>query len=225
MKRIWILPLFIVLLMQAAAAQDDELPPPSRKPFKTNAYNNDDVRRTRISKYLIEPNVTFSIMPHAFELGGSPYLGYNVWKGLCVGGGVTYIYTRFKNVPLTDALGKEYPTSATWHTYGGGVYLQYNIWKGLFARTRFEVLHREIQDIQNASLDFNSQTNNYYVSVPKVKATLPALLVGVGYNITFNRGFFLPIMVSYNVLNSVTDKRLSPYSNGLAFQIGFISAF
>ncbi len=219
--------LFATSMLQA---QDDELPPPSSKPrlqqfpgSTDNAYANP--RKAKLAKYLIEPNVNFMIAQGGLNLGVSPYLGYNVWKGLCVGGGVTYIYTRYHNVGLVDGVGNVYYANANWHSYGGGVYVQYNIWKGFFARTRFELLHREIEDIGNATVDVNPQTNATTLILPKVKTNMPALLVGVGYNVMVGRGFFLPVMVSYNVLYPATDKRFSLYPGGWAFQLGFVNTF
>lgn len=214
-------------------AQDDELPPPSSKPKTLQQYpfdKNDQGlirahRRVDLSKYIIEPDVNFSVVPGGYEVGVAPTVGYNVWKGLFVGGGLTYIYTGYKNITITDNLGGGHSANAKSHTYGGGVFLQYNVWRGLFVRTRFDILHRSLDDVEHATALLNTQNNAYEVKIPHVQKTIPGLLVGIGYNLLENRNFFFPITISYNVLSSVTDKQYSPYSRGLVFQLGFINIF
>jgi hypothetical protein len=66
---------------------------------------------------------------------------------------------------------------------------------------------------------------NYF---SKVQKTIPALLIGAGYNILQSRNFFFPIMISYNVLHPFTpaDQRAySLYRTGLVVQLGFINIF
>ncbi len=233
-----------MLLAFAAAsafAQDDELPPPSSNPkrdYDTTDRKNQKPpdpndfqgfkkkKKVELSKFLIEPNFNFSIQQGRIDLGLSPYVGYNVWKGLCVGGGVTYFYTGFQNIGFQDQLGNVYYANAKWHTYGGGVFVQYNIWRGFFARTKFELLHRQLDDFYNGGVYIRTYPNNTYkVIIPKVQKTIPALLVGVGYNLLQSKNFFFPITVSYNLLHTVVDREYSLYPRGLVVQLGFINVF
>ncbi|MBL0310286.1 MAG: hypothetical protein IPP77_11620 [Bacteroidetes bacterium] len=155
--------LFVVALIgtNVSFAQDDELPPPSSKPqIQDTSYrsrNTDGFRSFKkkkkidLSKFIIEPNFNFSIGQGRIDAGLSPYVGYNVWKGLCLGGGITYFYTGFSGIIVTDAFGNQVGSAkARYHTYGGGVFAQYNIWRGFFARTRFEVLHRDLSDLNTS---------------------------------------------------------------------------
>jgi len=233
-------------------AQDDELPPPTSKPNTEAQPENtppsittkpdEDFKgftkpkKVDLSKFVIEPNPVFSLSQHRIDLGLSPYVGYQVFSpkhakddgvGLYAGGGITYFYTGFRNIGFTDQTGKVYYANAKYHTYGGGVFLQYNIWRGFFVRTRFEVLHRVMDDFDggNVSVSVNSQNNTYTVHIPKIQRTIPALLIGAGYNLLRSKNFFLPIVVSYNVLGSVTNKTYSIYPNGWVIQLGFINVF
>jgi hypothetical protein len=221
-------------------AQDDELPPPSSNPKsdsiarkEQNLPKAEDFQgfkpRKKIdwSKFIIEPNFNLSIGQGQIDVGLSPYVGYNVWKGLFLGGGVTYFYTGYRNVGFTDGVNTYY-ANAKWHTYGGGVFVQYNIWRGFFARTRFEVLHRTLDDIYgNVDVQVNPQNHTYKVIIPKIQKTIPSLLVGAGFNLLRSKNFFMPIMISYNLLHSITDTRYSLYRNGkgFVFQLGFINIF
>jgi hypothetical protein len=239
-KLLLLIPVFI-FAANSLFAQDDELPPPSSKPKQEDqqkpASNTPDdkgfqgfkkPKKVDLSKFIIEPSFNFNIGAGRIDVGLSPYVGYNVWKQLYLGGGFTYFYTGFRNVAFTDYSGRTYYANANWHTYGGGVFAQYNVWKGIFVRTRFEVLHRHMDDIEsnNVSVQINPQTNAYQVIIPKVDKTIPALLIGVGYNLLRSKNFFFPIMVSYNVLNSVTDKTYSIYpNNGWVIQLGFVNLF
>ncbi len=231
-------------------AQDDELPPPTSKPRQDNNapdpqqgnpsnQNQPDnkgfqgfskSKKIDLSKFIIEPDFNFNIEQGRIDLGFSPYVGYNVWKGLCLGGGVTYMYTGFRNIEFQDASGRSYYANANWNTYGGGILAQYNIWNGLFARIKFEVLHRDMDDIQsgNISIKINSANNSYSVVIPKVHVTIPDMLIGAGYNLLRSKNFFFPIMVSYNVLNSVTSQNklnYSVYPHGWVVQLGFVNVF
>lgn len=248
--------IFYTLLLAFSAtflhAQDDDLPPPSSKPKQQereekNLPPDEEFRgfkggkkKVDLSKFIIEPNFVFSVGQGMIDLGLSPYVGYKVWEpkkakasagntGLFVGGGVTYRYTGFRNIEFVDNSGLRYYANANWHTYGGGVFAQYNIWKGLFARARFEVLHRSVDDFYNGGVTVQLQPNNSYrVIIPKVEKTIPALLIGAGYNLLQSRNFFFPIMISYNVLHPFTpaDQRAySLYRTGLVVQLGFINIF
>jgi hypothetical protein len=237
-KLFLLLPLFAFAIN--LSAQDDELPPPSSKPKTTDAPKQDDTKqdgkdfkgfqkpkKLDLSKFIIEPNFNFAIGQDRIDVGVSPYVGYKLWKELYGGGGITYFYTGFRNIPFTDYSGRTYYANANWHTFGGGVFLQYNIWKGFFARVRFETLWRHMDDIENGnvSIQINPQNNSYTVVIPKVDKVIPAALVGVGYNLLRSKNFFFPIMVSYNVLYSVTDKVYSIYPNGWVIQLGFVNVF
>ncbi|MDB5284488.1 MAG: hypothetical protein JWO06_3563 [Bacteroidota bacterium] len=237
-KYIFLLPV-LLFAVNTLSAQDDELPPPSSKPktdAPASAPNGDSKdfqgfqkkKKIDLSKFIIEPNFNFNISQDRIDAGVSPYVGYNVWKGLYAGGGVTYFYTGFKNIAFTDYAGRTFYANANYHTYGGGVFLQYNVWKSFFVRSRFEVLHRHMDDLLsgNVSVQVNPQTNSYQVVIPKVDKTIPALLLGVGYNLLASKNFFFPIMISYNVLYGVTDKVYTIYPNhGWVLQLGFVNVF
>lgn len=236
MKKAFLLSSFLVLGVGILCAQDDELPPPSSKPrVQDSTYSKrkgDEFRgfkrhkKVDLSKFIIEPNFNFSIGNGRIDAGLSPYVGYNVWKGLCVGGGITYFYTGFPNIDVTDQLGRPVGTAkARFHTYGGGVFAQYNIWRGFFARTRFEVLHRDLSDLNSSPIPKNPNNYNQGFYFNKIQKTIPSLLVGMGYNLLQSKNFFFPVMVSYNVLHSVTDRTYSIYPRGLVVQLGFINVF
>ncbi|MDB5284409.1 MAG: hypothetical protein JWO06_3484 [Bacteroidota bacterium] len=228
MKKIFLM-LGIVFAFNLLQAQDDDLPAPSSKP-KTDetllpGQHPLGKHRKDLSKYIIEPDFNFAVISGGISVGLSPNVGYNVWKGLYVGGGPTYIYTGYKNIGFTDVAGGTHYANAKWQTFGGGVFLQYNVWRGLFVRSRFEVLHRVLDDINNATVQLNAQGNGYDVAIPKVQRTIPNLLFGVGYNLLESKNFFFPLMISYNVLNSVTDKQYALYPKGWVFQLGFVNIF
>ena len=230
--------LFLALSIVAFAsvnlyAQDDELPPPRSHP-KSDGYTLPGQQQTPLiaktkkvdlSNYIIEPDLNLSFIQGGFNVGASPYVGYRLWKNLYAGGGVTYIYTGFRNIGYQDVSGLVHYTNASWHTFGGGVFLQYNIWKGLFVRSRFEVLHRVMDDVYNPQVDANAQTGSYSVYLPKIEKTIPDLLLGAGYNLLQNKSFFLPVMFSYNVLYPATDKLYAVYPRGWVIQFGFIDVF
>ena len=253
MKKLLFLTALFALANTTLFAQDDELPPPTSKP--KSDYNNQQntgnggvdtshfgttatgtgngfqgfskPKKVDLSKFIIEPDFNFNISGDEIDLGISPYVGYNVWKGLCLGGGVTYLYTGFRNIPFQDASGRTYYANAKYETYGGGVFAQYNIWKGLFARVKFEVLHRDMDDLSsnNISIQLNPNNNSYQVVIPKVQATIPDMLVGVGYNLLRSKNFFFPIIVSYNVLSSVTNPAYAVYPHNFVVQLGFVNVF
>ncbi len=251
MKKVPLLLAALLLSANFLLAQDDDLPPPTSKPKKQIEKDNlppdeefrgfkGGKKKIDLSKFIIEPNPSFSFQRGLIDLGFSPYVGYKVWElkkakanasnlGLFVGAGITYRYTGFRNIEFTDNTGSRYYANANWHTYGGGVFVQYNIWKGLFARAKMEVLHRSLDDFYNGGVAVQIQPNNSYkVIIPKVEKTIPALLIGAGYNILQSRNFFFPIMISYNVLHPFTpaDQRAySLYRTGLVVQLGFINIF
>ncbi len=222
-----------------AFAQDDELPPPTSKPQPTtqqpsatskdpnNFQGFQKSKKVDFSKFIIEPDFYFNVADNEIDLGFSPYVGYNVWKGLSVGGGLTYLYTGWRHLAFTDpASGATYYANASWNTFGAGTFVQYDIWNGFFARARFEVLHRIMQDpYGSVTVQINSQNGTYQVLIPKIHATIPALLVGGGYNLLRSKNFFLPIMVSYNLLSSVTNNTYSIYPHDWVIQLGFITIF
>lgn len=246
---IWI---FFVSLTLGAIAQEDDLPPPSPrvkksdgewKPVESTEKKDDfkpfsKKKKIDLSKFIIEPNFNFSIGNNQIDIGLSPYVGYRVWQpknvksgsmqGLCLGGGLTYYFTRFSNLEFSDPSGAfRFYANARFHTYGGGVFAQYNIWKGFFTRVKFEVLHRDLDDLNNAYLENVGipPNNSYRVAFPRIQKTIPSLLVGVGYNLLQSRNFFFPITVSYNVLHSVVDRTYSLYPRGVVVQLGFINLF
>jgi len=225
----------VVIILSSAilSAQEDELPPPSSHPKsevpdmpnQQSFHGFGKGKKIDISNYIIEPDLNISFMQGGFNIGASPYVGYRLWKNLYGGGGVTYIYTGFRNIGYEDVSGLTHYTNASWHTFGGGVFLQYNIWKGLFVRTRFEVLHRMMDDVYNARMVVNAQNSTYNIYLPKIQKTIPDLLLGVGYNLLQSKSFFLPVMFSYNVLYPVTDKLYAVYPRGWIIQLGFVDVF
>lgn len=231
------LTLFLSLFIISASvlrAQDDELPPPSPHPKplvydlpdQTQAFHGfTKAKKVDLSNYIIQPDLLVSFMSGGFNVGASPYVGYRIWKNLYAGGGVTYIYTGFRNIGYADALGSVHYTNASWNTVGGGAFLQYNIWKGLFVRSRFELMHRWMDNVYDASVVANAQTGGYNVYLPKIQKTIPDVLLGAGYNLLQSKSFFLPIMFSYNVLYTVTDKLYSVYPQGWVVQVGFVDLF
>ncbi len=236
MKRILLLLFLAFTGSQVIMAQDDELPPPSSKPkVQDSTYRRSKSeefhgftkkKKVDLSKFIIEPNFNFSIGQGRIDAGLSPYVGYNVWKGLCLGGGITYFYTGFPSINITDQFGNQVGfAKARYHTYGGGVFAQYNIWRGFFARTRFEVLHRDLSDLGSSPIPKNPNNLNDGFYFTRIQKTIPALLIGAGYNLLQSKNFFFPIMISYNVLHAVTDHAYSIYPRGVVIQLGFINVF
>jgi len=214
------------------SAQDDELPPPANHPQSDNfvlpGQPLNGVAKSKkidLSNYIIEPDVIFSFIQGGYNVGASPYVGYRLWKNLYGGGGLTYMYTGYRNIGYQDASGSIHYTNAHWNTLGGGVFLQYNIWKGFFICDRFEVMHRWMDDVYDASLTLNPQTNTYNLSMPQIQRTYPDMLLGAGYNLLQGKGFFMPVMFSYNVLYSVTDKLYAVYPHGFVIQLAFVEVF
>ena len=227
-------------------AQDDELPPPTSKPKSDNntppsgstttppkGEDGKDFqgfskpKKLDLSKFIIEPDFNLGFGGSELDLGLSPYVGYNVWKDLYLGGGVTYLYTGYRNIQFQDASGRTYYANASANTYGGGVFAQYNVWRGFFARVKLEILHRDMDDLgsSNINIQLNPANNSYQVQIPKVHVTIPDMLVGVGYNLLRSKNFFFPIIVSYNVLSSVTNQTYSVYPHSVVVQLGFVNVF
>lgn len=238
MKKILFLLPSLIFVSNVIFAQDDDLPPPSSRPkvdtLRKNGQKppdpNDfrgfkDKKKVDLSKFIIEPNFNLSISQGRIDAGLSPYVGYNVWKGLYVGGGITYFYTGFSGIVISYGGQTVGTAKANFHTYGGGVFLQYNIWKGFFARSRFELLHRNMADLNSLPIPKNPNNYNDGFYFPRINKTIPALLLGVGYNLLRSKNFFMPVMVSYDVLHSVVDKQYSLYPRGLVVQLGFVTLF
>ena len=233
MKKIWLLLPLLILSSAFLKAQDDELPAPSPNPKpltydlpgQQQPVHGFGKKKVDLSNYIIEPDLIVSFVQGGFNVGASPYLGYRLWKNLYGGGGFTYIYTGFRNIGYADVSGSVHYTNASWNTFGGGAFLQYNIWKGLFVRSRFEIMHRWMDDVYDASVVSNPQNGNYNVYLPKIQKTIPDVLLGAGYNLLQSKSFFLPVMFSYNVLYSVTDKLYAVYPHGWVIQAGFIDLF
>jgi hypothetical protein len=246
--------LLLIAFSASAIAQEDDLPPPSPKvkksegdwkpaetPEKTEKKDEfkpfSKKKKLDLSKFIIEPNFVFSIGNNVVNLGLSPYVGYRIWEpknvkagsmqGLYAGAGITYFYTNLSGFYL-EYNSQRYPLAAKFHTYGGGVFLQYNIWKGFFTRAKFEVLQRDLADVYSQPIYIPNATNPGIldkVYFNRIQKTVPALLIGVGYNLLQSRNFFVPIMISYNVLHSVVDKNYSLYPRGVVVQLGFINLF
>jgi hypothetical protein len=163
-----------------------------------------------------------SFSGNRFDVGLSPYVGYNVWKGLYLGGGGTYYYTGASE--NLNGMKVKY----NFQTYGGGVFAQYRIWRGLFARVKLELLERRIPTgaIYFTPLPNSTPQNPQYTyKVEYMKKFTPALLIGAGYNLVQSKNIFVPIVISYNVLNSLVDKQYSLYPRGVVIQLGFINLF
>ncbi len=233
MKKVLFGLLISTISFVALKAQDDELPPPSshpryEMPDQSEGQNHNFLphhKKPDLSNYIIEPDLNLSFIQGGFNVGASPYFGYRLWKNLYGGAGVTYIYTGFRNIGYEDVTGLTHYTNAAWHTYGGGIFLQYNIWKGFFVRTRFEVLHRVMDDVYNATVIVNPQNNTENIYLPKIQKTIPDLLLGAGYNLLQSKSIFIPVMFSYNVLYPTTDKLYAVYPRGWIVQLGFIDIF
>ncbi len=234
-KLLILIPVF-AFAANIAFAQDEDLPPPTSKPkIDTTQHQGVDTKQFQgfqqkkkidLSKFIIEPDFNFDVAGNELDLGLSPYVGYKVWKELFLGGGVTYLYSGFHDIGFTDPSGRVYYANAKYKTIGGGVFAQYNIWKGFFARAKFELLYRDMDNLNgNVTIQVNPVTSSYQVVIPKVYATIPDLLLGVGYNLLRSKNFFFPIIVSYNVLYPVTNNTYSVYPHGVVVQLGFINIF
>jgi hypothetical protein len=233
MLRVALVFLTLTLSFGILRAQEDDMPAPSSQPKTDSSFLIVDKGHSGLSKYhkrdlsqyLIEPDISLAIFNAGVNVGISPYLGHKIAKNLYAGGGLTYMYTGFKNIPYQDATGATHFNNASWHTFGGGAYLQYNIWRGLFVRGRVEVLHRWIEDIYDPETVINRQNNTYSIALPKIQKTIPTTLVGIGYNLLEGRNFFFPMSISYNLLHNVTNNVYAVYPSGFVLQLGYITVF
>jgi hypothetical protein len=248
MKKFFLLLSSFVFAANILLAQDDELPPPSSKPSSDSTKRKQQAlpdpndfkgfkpkKKLDLSNFIIEPNFNLSISPGSIDLGLSPYVGYKVFEpekskengsntGLFAGGGITYRFTQIA-VQAEPYPGQIAQGKGKFHTYGGGVFLQYNVWKGFFARTRFELLHRSGDDLFQGTVNLVPRNGGYEMQFPKLNKTIPALLVGVGYNLLRSKNFFMPLMISYDVLHSVVNQKYSLYPHGVVVQLGFVTLF
>lgn len=250
LKRVFLLlPVLFVAFNMAMAQNDDDLPPPSSQPNgpppttnnpgpNTVPKNNDNdfsgfskPKKVDWSKFIIEPDFDLAIGPGEVEAGLSPYVGYEVYKHLYFGGGLTYIYTGFSGMPVTDQFGNVVGTAkANYQTYGGGVFAQYAIWKGFFARAKFEVLHSSVSNLDANPIPSNpnvlptvANPQNFYF--PRLQLTTPDLLLGVGYNLLGSKNFFFPIIFSYNLLQADVNPEYAVYPHAWVIQLGFVDIF
>jgi hypothetical protein len=219
-----------------AIAQDEDQPAPSSHPIPENITavipqpKHDDspllTRYARVNqmKYIIEPDLDFGFVHGKINIGLAPTVGHKIWKGLYAGAGLVYIYSGQRNV-LFDVAGQSYSVNASQQTYGGGVFVQYNIWKGLYVRVRFDLLHREIDDLENTSVTLNQTTGKWEVKVPRLKMNIPDLPVGVGYNILVKKNLFLPIKISYNILYPFLNKQYTVYPDGWIVKLCVFNIF
>jgi hypothetical protein len=236
--KVAILLLPVVLLFSGSLiAQDDDQPAPSSHPVPdttTNTISEPKINdapllsaygRANQLNYIIEPDLDLGSVNHQVNVGVAPSVGHKIWKGLYAGAGMVFIYSGVQNDLLADINGQLYYGNAHSITYGGGVYVQYNIWKGLYVRVRFDLLHRRIEDFEDATVLPNSKTGVYAVYVPVLKMNIPDLPVGVGYNILVKKKLFLPIKVSYNVLYPFLSKQYTVYPDGWIVKLCIFNIF
>jgi hypothetical protein len=244
-KKYLLLLIAFVSMGTVVMAQNDDLPPPTSRPQSAGESNTNDFqgfqpkKKLDLSKFIIEPNVYLMISNNYIMTGFAPFVGYRVYQpssassrlgpntGLYVGGGFTYFYNGYRNLPVQDQMGNVIgKVNANYHTYGPGVFVQYNIWKGFFARLKFETLFRKMDDTNGGVIarDPNNPAAGFYFN--KINRVVPGLLLGAGYNLLQSKNFFFPVMVSYNLLHYATDQTYSVYpKNGFVFQLGFITIF
>ncbi len=227
----------VMLFSGVLIAQDDELPAPSSHPTPPTLQTPlpepkppDCPLLTRYAranqlKYIIEPDIDFGVVNRQLNIGLAPAVGHKIYKGLYGGAGLVYIYSGNRNVLLADVSGRLYYTNAYIQTYGAGVFLQYNVWKGLYLRIRFDLLHRQIDNLANATVMPNPKTGNMQVYMPVIKLNIPDLPVGIGYNILVSKNLFLPIKLSYNLLYPFLNKQYTVYPNGWIVKICVFNIF
>jgi hypothetical protein len=92
-------------------------------------------------------------------------------------------------------------------------------------RDKFEILHRTMDDVYDATLNVNPVNNATMINFPKIQKTIPDMMLGAGYNLLQTKSIFIPVMFSYNALYSVTDKLYSIYPHGWDVQVGIIDIF
>ncbi len=229
MKNLWLFMICFAFALNTFA-QGETQDGPFKKPDATKATDTLNVtekskgleqkKKFDFSNIIIEPNIQFSYSNSQINFGLAPYVGYRVWKNLYAGAGISYFYTGVRGTATTSVGVRN--VTANFHTYGGGAFLQYNIWKGFFARAKFEVLHRQLDDIYNGE---ESPVGSGKVVFPKIERTYPTLFLGAGYNLLASKRFFMPILVQYNVLQTLGDPKYRPYQRGFVLQIGFVNVF
>ena len=211
--------LLLILATYTATAQDDDKPAPYRRP--ESSYSRDTVstdpkrnsslaprKKFDIGKMLIEPNIQLYFSSNYYQFGLMPSVGYNVWKGLYVGGSLNYNITYVPNYQNTNK-------SANLQVFGGGPFLHYKIWRGVFARLRFEML-----DVRYPK----SYTNNDFSYDNR---GVPYIWLGAGYNLTSSRNFFIPLAIYVNPLYAgyggdvKQTTKLTPYTSWFYIQIAF----
>ena len=229
--------LFPIVLCYYGMAQDNELPPPSSHPVPENTEGpipeprHEDspllshYGRANQLRYLIEPDIDFGVVNQQINIGLAPTVGHKVWKGLYAGVGLVFIYSGTQNAALTEINGQLYSANAHNYTYGAGVYLQYNIFKGLYARARLDLLHRQLDDINEASVTINQTTGASAIKIPVIKTNVPDLPLSIGYNLLVKKKMFFPIQVAYNVFYPFLNKQYSVYPNGWIVTIGMVNIF
>ena len=117
----------------------------------------------------------------------SPFLGYKVDQKFSVGLGAKYIYIGSKQANFTYSV------------YGGNIFSRYKFTESLFAHAEFEVLRAY-------NLDPNSTSQN-------VRATVPMLFAGAGYNYSIGGTVNLQIMLLYDFIDNIN----SPYQGSFMF--------
>ena len=138
-----------------------------------------------------EANIAFNIASdrgipiYFFET--SPFVGYKVDQKFSVGLGAKYIYIGSKQANFTYSV------------YGGNIFSRYKFTESLFAHAEFEVLRAY-------NLDPNSASQN-------VRATVPMLFAGAGYNYSMGGTLNLQIMLLYDFIDNIN----SPYQGSFMF--------
>ncbi len=117
----------------------------------------------------------------------SPFVGYKVDQKFSVGLGAKYIYIGSKQANFKYSV------------YGGNIFSRYKFTENLFAHAEFEVLRAY-------NLDPNSTSQN-------VRATVPMLFAGAGYNYSIGGAVNLQIMLLYDFIDNIN----SPYQGSYMF--------
>jgi hypothetical protein len=228
----------MMLLSGVAIAQEDDQPAPSSHPPGSESLDapvpepkHEDCPflsrygRANQMKYIIEPDIDFGSVNGQVNIGIAPAVGHKIWKGLYAGAGAVFIYSGARNVLLAELNNQLYFVNANRYTYGGGAYVQYDAWKGLYVRVRFDLLHRQIDDLDNATAKSNPVNGSVQVNMPVLKMNIPDMPVSVGYNVLVKKKLFFPISLSYNALYPFLDKRYSVYPNGWIVTVGMFNIF
>ncbi len=122
----------------------------------------------------------------------SPFVGYRFTPRFSAGPGATYTYFRDKAADFTTSL------------YGGRVFSRYLITDNLFAHAEYEMLSREI---------FNLQLKRERIAVHSI-------FVGGGYRQMLGKKSYMTVTGLWNINESV----YSPYQNPV-IRIGINSGF